>query len=129
VTTAKLFLGNGNDRFWPVATRAAIAGEPFEVTYYRDPPAQEPLSAARAFYRVNGRTLGPVEMDASQLLYGESVKLDIPPDASGLVEVWFELTTKSGATVLDSNDGAFFVAPIIPLPGALWPATRQIAIA
>lgn len=117
---AQLYLANGPQErgsYWPGATQAAIAGQPFEVNYQRtlsEFGTSEKLRSAKFHYSLNGKGYEidmPVTMHGD--LSGSRVKLDLPEDARGDLAFWIEGTTVSGATVWDSQNGKNFHAPVI----------------
>lgn len=105
----------------------AEAGKPFYLRYHRglsDLGTTGEISKIRAHYRVDGGAVktkliadGTHDLHTAQL-QRIPAKLTVPNSASGEVEYWFEIETKDGRRLYDSDFGANYRVPIAPRGGA-----------
>jgi hypothetical protein len=110
----------------PQLPAQAEAGKPFRVSYVRelgDIGQPGTLEKVTLRYQVDG---GPIQSKSiadgqRDLSTGQLVrmpaKIDVPPTAKGELTYWFELQTKDGRTVYDSDFGQNYRAEIVPAGG------------
>lgn len=121
VARTDVYLGNGDDSYMPGGVTGAVAGRPLVINYQRNRGTigahDESLSTLTFHSRIDGVpqppqqvTCDPGRTDA----YGSKFTLDIPADAKGEVEYWFEAKTESGKTLWDSKAGANYKVDVIP---------------
>jgi hypothetical protein len=106
----------------------AEAGKPFAVTYYRnlsDVGGQGELAKIQLKYRIDGGpvktksiAVGQRDLHTGQLIRLPA-KIDLPANAKGEIEYWFELESKTGHKYYDSDFGKNYHANIIPAGGSV----------
>src|SRR5262245_22443359 len=95
----ELYLGNGDDFYFPGASQAVIAGRPLEVHYNRNLPTGEPLASAQLCYRIDGHTYPAIDLPVRNgRLHGSAATVPVPDAAKGGIELWYKFETASGQT-------------------------------
>ena len=105
----------------------AEAGKPFEVGYFRsaaDLGHAGDLDQIRLHYRIDGGDIqtetladGSRDLRNGELLRSRA-SIDVPATARGEIEYWFELCTKDGETLWDSEGGKNYRVDVVPEGGA-----------
>ncbi|MBI3180993.1 MAG: hypothetical protein HYZ28_02485 [Myxococcales bacterium] len=107
------------------APHGVEAGKPLVVSYFQEPShlgrPDAKLTSVKMHYRIDGRDYPPLEVVGRGRYSAEPVRLtkqiDIPADAKGELEYWFECATDRGETLWDSKFGENYRLNIIPVSG------------
>lgn len=100
---------------------AVLAGKPLHLSYDRyqsDFGVSEELSDITMFMRVNGEVTSQTHVVDRPWPYGTRFEMDVPDDAKGDVEVWFQATGESGNKYWDSQSGDNWRFKVTPKPTA-----------
>jgi Family of unknown function (DUF6209) len=115
-----VYLGTGANRnltSGAYLTQPVVAGREVRISTERTLQTSEVVKELRLHARVGGVLQPPLSIDPRS--QPKSFALQLPPDANGELEFWFEGITASGASVWDSLDAQNFHLPIYPQPKAL----------
>lgn len=117
---AAVYLGSGANRdltSGAYVTQPVIAGRELIISTERQLKTSEVVKELRLHVRAGGVMQPPQSIDPRT--QHRSFKLQVPADAKGELEFWFEGITESGASVWDSLDAQNFHLPIRPQPEAV----------
>ena len=106
------------------ATGGIEAGKALNVNYYKRLPVPESeVDSVTLRYRIDGQDYPGVQVASLNTrgpanLVRKTGTVQIPASARGEIEYWFEVKTRSGQTVYDSNSGRNYKANVVPAGGA-----------